>query len=199
MKTQMDLSIVTSLYGSAPYVADFYRRASAAAQQVTSRYEIIFVNDGSPDDSLARAVALQEQDPKVVVIDLSRNFGHHKAFMTGMMYAKGNRVFILDSDLEEEPEWLLTFQGLLNQSTCDVVYGVQDKRKGGFFERWSGHAFYWLFNTLSSAPIPVNAVNARLMSRRYVEALLKHQEREIFLPGLWQITDRKSTRLNSSH
>ena len=129
MNTNMDLSIVTSLYDSSSTVLEFYRRMSAAARRVTSQYEIIFVNDGSPDDSLERAVALQRQDPKVVVIDLSRNFGHHKALMTGLMHARGERVFILDSDLEEDPEWLLTFQELLNQNACDVVYGVQKHAK----------------------------------------------------------------------
>jgi putative glycosyltransferase len=122
------------------------------------------------------------------VIDLSRNFGHHKAMMTGLRYSEGERVFLLDSDLEEEPEWLLSFTEQMDREGCDVVYGVQRQRKGGLFERWSGHWFYFFFRLLTGLELPVNAVTARLMSRRYVEALLRHGEREIMIAGLWLIT-----------
>ena len=80
----MTLSIVTTLYRSAPHLEEFYRRASAAAETITSDYEIVFVNDGSPDDSLLIALDLFERDPRVRVVDLARNFGHHKAMMTGL-------------------------------------------------------------------------------------------------------------------
>ena len=104
----MKLSIVATLYQSAPYVAEFHRRASAAAQIVGEDYELVLVNDGSPDRSLDVAVQLHRRAQHVVV-DLSRNFGHHKAMMTGLDAARGERVFLVDSDLEEEPEWLLGF------------------------------------------------------------------------------------------
>ena len=72
-------------------------------------YEIVLVNDGSPDDSLSIAINLSETDAHVIVVDLSRNFGHHKAMMTGLDYAQGDLVFLIDSDLEEEPELLARF------------------------------------------------------------------------------------------
>ena len=83
----MKLSIVTTLYQSAPYIDEFYRRATEAAKTLSDEYEIVIVNDGSPDESLARAVRLAELDSHVIVIDLSRNFGHHKAMMTGLSHA----------------------------------------------------------------------------------------------------------------
>ncbi|MEX1031735.1 MAG: glycosyltransferase family 2 protein [Cellvibrionaceae bacterium] len=185
----MKLSIVATLYQSAAYINEFYERASAAAQQlVQDDYEIVFVNDGSPDNSLDLAVELTQKDPHIVVVDLSRNFGHHKAMMTGLAHAKGQRIFLIDSDLEEEPEWLLSFAAQMDRESCDVVYGVQEKRKGNWFERWSGQWFYQLFKLLTGFALPENVVTARLMSRRYAEALLKHQEREVFMAGLWQIT-----------
>ncbi len=185
MKTPVDLSVVTSLYCSGPTIADFYRQTSAAAQKLTPKYEIIFVNDGSPDDALAKAIALQSQDPHVVVVDLSRNFGHHQALMTGLSYALGEMVFLIDCDLEEDPEWLVSFHEILRARGGDVVYGVQQKRKGGVFERFSGWLFYQIFNSLSYIHIPPNATTARLMSRRYVDAFLRYPESEIFLHGLW--------------
>ena len=184
----MKLSIVTTLYCSAPYIQEFCQRVERAAQEIAADdYEIVLVNDGSPDNSLDLAVQLYKTDPHLVVVDLSRNFGHHKAMMTGLQYARGDHVFLIDIDLEENPDWLLTFQEQISNESCDVVYGVQEQRKGGWFERWSGECFYRLFNLLTSLDLPRNVVTARLMSRRYVEALLQYREREVFLGGLWHI------------
>ncbi len=185
----MKLSIVATLYESASYINEFHRRASATAKQlVGDDYEIVFVNDGSPDNSLDLAIRLTEHDSHVVVVDLSRNFGHHKAMMTGLAHAKGDLVFLIDSDLEEEPEWLLSFNEQMARQRCDVIYGVQERRKGNWFEHWSGQWFYRLFNVLTGLSLPENIVTARLMSRRYVDALVCHQEREVFMAGLWHIT-----------
>src|SRR5262245_50738071 len=99
----MELSVVSTLYRSAPFLLEFHRRGSAAAQRISADYEIVLVNDGSPDESLALALELHGRDPRVRVIDLARNFGHHKAMMTGLAHARGRRVFLVDCDLEEEP------------------------------------------------------------------------------------------------
>jgi putative glycosyltransferase len=185
----MKLSIVATLYQSAAYIAEFHQRASAAARQLVGQdYEIVLVNDGSPDNSLDIVVQLTESDNHLVVVDLSRNFGHHKAMMTGLSYAKGEHVFLIDSDLEEEPEWLISFAEQMAHDRCDVVYGIQEQRKGNLFDRWSGQWFYCFFNTLTGLALPKNIVTARLMTRRYVDALLRHEEREIFMAGLWHIT-----------
>lgn len=185
----MKLSIVATLYQSAPYINEFHERASASAKRIVGDdYEIVLVNDGSPDNSLNLAIRLTEQDPHVVVVDLSRNFGHHKAMMTGLAQAKGELIFLIDSDLEEEPEWLEAFAQQMKQDRCDVVYGVQERRKGNWFERWSGQWFYSFFKVLTGLALPENVVTSRLMARRYVDALLCHQEREVFMAGLWYIT-----------
>ncbi|MDB5988716.1 MAG: hypothetical protein JWQ10_119 [Herbaspirillum sp.] len=190
----MKLSVVATLYQSASHIAEFYQRASAVASEFAgSEYEIILVNDGSTDDSLALAVHLTERDSHVVVVDLSRNFGHHKAMMTGLAQAKGQNIFLIDSDLEEEPEWLFNFAEQMEHDRSDVVYGVQEKRKGGLFERWSGYWFYKLFNFLTGLSLPENTVTARLMTCRYVDALLRHEEREVFMAGLCYITGFKQT------
>jgi putative glycosyltransferase len=184
----MKLSIVSTMYCSSPYLDEFYRRSLAVAEQVTNDIEFVFVNDGSPDDSLERAIAIQQRDHRVRVVDLSRNFGHHKAMMTGLEQSTGDLVFLIDCDLEEEPELLKTFHEHLQSSACDVVYGVQGTRKGAFFERLSGRIFFYLFNLLSSVPLPENVVTVRLMTRRYVTALVSHKERELLIGGLWVST-----------
>lgn len=185
----MKLSIVTTLYCSAPYVDEFCRRASAAARAYAGDdYEIVLVNDGSPDRSLELAVAQSARDPRIAVVDLSRNFGHYKAIMTGLALSRGDRVFLIDSDLEEEPEWLDSFAAQMTRESCDVVYGVQERRKGGWFERFSGYLFYKIFLLITDVPISENLTTVRLMTRRYVQALCLHDEREVFLAGLWHIT-----------
>ncbi len=185
----MKLSVVATLFQSAPYVEEFCRRAGAAARQLAGEdYELVLVNDGSPDDSLDVAVRLCESDPHMVVVDLSRNFGHHKAMMTGLAHARGEHVFLIDTDLEEDPEWLPGFMEQMMRERCDVVFGVQAQRKGGMFERWSGQWYYSIFRLLTGMDLPHNMVTARLMTRRYVDALLRHDERELDIGGLWHIT-----------
>ncbi len=188
----MMLSIVATLYQSATYIDEFHQRASAAAQQlVGDNYEIILVNDGSSDNSIEVAVQLTEADNHVTVIDLARNFGHHKAMMTGLDHAQGQQFFLIDVDLEESPEWLLSFSEQMKQQNCDVVYGVQEKRKGNWLERWSGNLHYRLLDLLLSIQHPKDITTARLMTKRYVDALLLHREREIVISGLWIITGFK--------
>jgi len=184
----MDLSIVTTLYRSAPYLEEFYARTCAVAERMTDNFEIILVNDGSPDNSLEIALSLYRKDPRTRVIDLSRNFGHHKAMMTGLIHARGDLVFLLDSDLEEEPELLERFGEELKTSGAEVVYGVQEKRKGEFFERVSGALYFKVFNLFSTQQIPPNHITARLMKDKYVAALIQHKEREFVMSGLWALT-----------
>ena len=184
----MKLSIVTSLYRSAEFLPEFYRRARAAALALTPDYEFVLVDDGSPDASFAVAAALREADDRVTVVQLSRNFGQHKAMMTGLSHATGDLVLLLDCDLEEEPEWVLDFYADMRESGADVVYGVQEARKGGLWERVSGGLFYRVLGRLSNVLVPPNQTTCRLMTRDYVAALVAHREREVFMAGLWAAT-----------
>lgn len=192
----MKLSIVTTLYKSSPYINEFYTRISLEAKKIVDNYEIIFVDDGSPDDSLHKAIELHEKDKKVKVIELSRNFGHHKAIMTGLSHTQGDFVFLIDSDLEEEPELLGRFwKELQNSEEIDVIYGVQEKRKGGWFERWSGGLFYKIFNYFSEVKIPNNFLTVRLMTRNYVSNLIAFQEKEVVFSILTVLTGFKTKKV----
>ena len=177
------------MYYSASSLLDFYNRIKAEAIKVApDSHEIILVNDGSPDESLSIAIDLAKIDPNLIIINLSRNFGHYKALLTGLKYANGEKIFLIDSDLEEEPEYLGKFYAELELQKCDVIYGVQDKRKGKLFEKVSGLIFWKIFNFLSNISVPANHTTARLMRRAYVDALLLHEEREVFISGLWELT-----------
>jgi len=191
----MKYSIVTTLYNSEQYVNEFYDRTINALKRLGKiNYEIIFVNDGSPDDSLNIVKNICKTDKNILIVNLSKNFGHHKALISGLEVASGDKIFLIDSDLEESPEWLLEFDKIMNKEKCEVVYGVQNSRKGKFFERITGCIFYWIFNLLSEVKIPTNNVTARLMNKKYVLSLLKYKENEIFLDGIFAITGYKQIK-----
>ena len=193
----MKISVVSTLYHSANYINEFYTRVCKVIELLKfESYEIIFVNDGSPDNSCEVATAIAKQDPNVIVVDLSRNFGHHKAMMTGLRYAQGEYVYLIDSDLEEDPEWLFSFHEILHAQSADVVYGVQKVRRGDLFEQLSGALFYKIMDVVSRSDYPRNIVTARLMTQRYVAALLQHHEREIFIVNLWHGTGFNQIALN---
>jgi putative glycosyltransferase len=183
----MRLSVVATLYRSAPQLREFHARARAAAESISPDFEIVLVNDGSPDDSLSVAVELQRADPHLRVVDLSRNFGHHRAMMAGLAHARGDLVFLVDSDLEVDPEVLLPFHRQMALTGADVVFGVQESRRGSFVSRLLAGVYYSVFNWLSDTDLPRNLVTARLMTRRYLSALVEHREREIMIAGLWAL------------
>jgi len=187
----MQLSIVTTLFQSAPYVDEFYRRVRTEAEKIASALEFVFVNDGSTDRSLEAALDLQKQDGRILVVDLSRNFGHHKAMMTGLEHAQGDLVFLIDVDLEEPPEILGTFFELLNKENADAAYGVQSPRHGPWLTRTLANLFYWVFELLSDYRIPPHSLTARLMTRRYVDELVRHKEHLSNMIGLWELTGFK--------
>ena len=179
------ISIVTSLYNSEAHILEFYNRCNKEITTHFDDYEFVFVNDGSKDTSISIVETLSEQDQKVKVIDFSKNFGHHKALMTGLKHATGDLVFMLDVDLEEDPsvfnEYLEAYK---SEDNIEHVYGSQKHRKGGLFEKISGYFFYKLFNWLSNVKIEPNIITARLMSKRFVKSLMNFEENEIFIAGL---------------
>ncbi|KQT58708.1 MULTISPECIES: glycosyltransferase family 2 protein [unclassified Aureimonas] len=191
----MRLSIVSTLYRSASTIDEFCKRCLVAAERITADIEIILVNDGSPDDSLERALNLFETDDRIVIVDLSRNFGHHKAMMTGLAHATGDLVFLIDSDLEEEPELLESFYDEMIRTRSEVIYGVQGARRGRLFERLTGAAFFSITNHFSDEPLPRNVVTARLMVKDYVSALVQHLDRDFAIAHLWLITGFRQSPL----
>jgi putative glycosyltransferase len=179
------ISVVTTLYYSEKYLPEFYQRLKDSVTQLTPDYEFVFVNDGSPDNSDKVLLDLQNVDDKIVLIQLSRNFGHHQAILTGLRHCQGDLIFLIDSDLEEDPELLITFWNKLEESRdADVIYGIQSKRKGGLFENASGRIFYKIVNSLAQFEYPANTLTARLMTKTYVKAVLEYTEKTL---DVWAI------------
>ena len=198
--------MVTSLYRSSTYIVEFFQRMKAAIEPITESFEIVFVNDGSPDDSLEVVLELARTDDRIVVVDLSRNFGHHPALLTGLETSRGELVLTMDVDLEEPPELFGEFYQAFIEHHVDVVYGYQTRRKGGLSERLTGSLFWKLINLDKySVRIPENPLTIHLMSRRYVAAILSHRERVVFLAGIyalagfakWPLAVQKSSKGSS--
>ena len=184
-----EISIVSTLFRSRPFLDEFLAECLQALELVgANSFEIVLVNDGSPDDSLAYALGRRADIPELVVIDLSRNFGHHPAIQAGLRESRGSLVFLIDCDLEVRPAVLANFLPKLRQSGADVVFGYQEIRKGQWFERFSGKLFWAGFNRLSDTHVPENLVTERVMTRRFVDALLRLGDYNLFMGGMMSWT-----------
>jgi putative glycosyltransferase len=178
----MSISLVSTLYKSAPFLDEFVSRCRALMQDDD---ELILVDDGSPDDSLEVARSYAANDPRIAVVELARNFGHHRAILAGLSHARGDRVFFVDSDLEEEPELLTSFTPIMDANSADVVFGIHDHSSGSTLRKITSKAFWLFFNWASDSATPLNICNVRLMNRRYVDALLSLPESNVFLGGMF--------------
>jgi glycosyltransferase involved in cell wall biosynthesis len=147
-------------------------------------YEIIFINDGSRDDSTMLLRDFQDRDARVKFLNFSRNFGHQIAITAGLDYSSGQAAVVMDADLQDPPE---VIPRLIEQwrKGYDIVFAVRAKRQGeGFFKRATAALFYRLFRHMAATEIPLDAGDFRLMSRRAVEALQSIRERNRFIRGL---------------
>jgi glycosyltransferase involved in cell wall biosynthesis len=177
------LSAVIACYRDAPAVPQMHERLTAVFQSLGVDYEIIFVNDASPDDAAQVLSELASRDNKVVVINHTRNFGSQSAFTSGMRLSTGDAVILLDGDLQDPPELIPTFCEKW-QEGYDVVYGVRVKREGPASLQFSYKLFYRLFRATSYVKVPVDAGDFSLLDRRVVEALNSLPETNRFIRGL---------------
>lgn len=187
------ISVVSTLFHSSQTIDAFIRQCEESLSKITSYYEIVLIDDGSPDDSVNKA--LKHSGP-IKIVSFTQNYGHHHAMMAAVEHAKGDFIFLIDSDLEESPSLLLEFwEELKRNSDADMIYGVQDTRKGKVTERVWGSLFYTIFNFLSDTKIPPNLLTVRLMTRRYVDVLTQFKERTLFIGGVWQMAGFKHVSL----
>lgn len=182
-KKKDKLSAVIACYRDAPAVPIMYKRLVDTFDGMGVDYEIIFVNDASPDDAATVLADLAAKDPKVVVINHTRNFGSQNAFTSGMRISTGDAVALLDGDLQDPPELIGDFYKQWKEG-FDVVYGVRVKREAPFLMAGAYKAFYRLFRATSYVPIPVDAGDFSLLDRKVVTVLNNLPENNRFLRGL---------------
>ena len=177
------LSFVLPVHNEAANVHPLHGRLTAIVEQLDHQAEFIYVNDGSTDESLAVLRGLARRDPRVVVIDFSRNFGHQIAVTAGLDEARGDAVVIMDTDLQDPPEVVFDLVAAW-QRGADVAYAARRTRKDSWFKRTTASAYYRLLRRLSDIDIPANTGDFRLIDRRVVDELKKYREVDRYLRGM---------------
>lgn len=180
------LSVVVPCYNEAACLDTLHARISAAARAVVGDdHEIVLVNDGSRDQSWAVMERLAAADPRLVAINLSRNHGHQLALTAGLDLCAGERILIIDADLQDPPELLGPMLETMASEGADVVYAVRRKREGEtFFKKLTAAAFYRVLDRVTDTPIPLDTGDFRLMTRRALDAFLSLPEQARFIRGM---------------
>ncbi len=179
----MKLSPIIACYRDAQAVPHMYRRLVETFARIGCDYEIIFVNDGSPDDAREVLAAIAATDPNVVVINHARNFGSQSAFTSGMAIATGDACILLDGDLQDPPELIEQFVERWKEG-FDVVYGERVSRDAPRMMRIFYKGFYRVFQRAAYVKVPLDAGDFSLIDRRVVDALRSMPEKQRFVRGL---------------
>jgi dolichol-phosphate mannosyltransferase len=184
-ESQHTISVVVPVYGSERILPSTHERLSAVLGGLEDfDHEIVFVNDGSPDDAFSVLRTLAEKDPHTKVVSLSRNFGHQVAITAGLDTATGDVVVVIDDDLQDPPEVIARMVEKWREG-YKVVYGVRSERKGeNAFKMWTASAFYRMLRRLSDTPLPIDSGDFRLMDRAVVSALRSMREESRYLRGM---------------
>jgi len=178
-----EISVVVPLFNEAENIGELYRRLSLALAAYAASYELVFVNDGSHDATPALLDALSAADAQVVIVHLSRNFGHQAAITAGLDHARGAAVVLLDGDLQDPPEVLDEFIAAWRDGH-EVVYAIRTGRKEGLAKRAGYALFYRIFRAISDLDIPLDSGDFCLLDRRVVRVLRQLPERQRFVRGL---------------
>ena len=178
-----EISIVVPLYNEEKNIRLMYDRLVSSILKITSNFEIIYVNDGSKDNSFLELVKLSNEDERVKYINFSRNFGHQIAVTAGLDYSKGAAVVIIDGDLQDPPEVIPEMYALYKEG-FEVVYGQRLIRKGeSFLKKITAKYFYRILKKITNINIPVDTGDFRLIDRKIVNDLKNMPEQNKFLRG----------------
>jgi polyisoprenyl-phosphate glycosyltransferase len=179
------LSLVVPVYNEENSIDIFMEEITKVLDQLDMKREIIFINDGSRDNTLSILIELQKKNTDVKVINLSRNFGKDIALTAGLDATSGDAIIPMDVDLQDPPELILDFVREWRKG-FDVVYGTRRFRKtDSAFKRFSSTYFYRLFNRLSNFPIPYNTGDYRLMDKKVIDVIRQMPERDRFMKGIF--------------
>jgi glycosyltransferase involved in cell wall biosynthesis len=179
------LSVVVPCYNEQESIHACHEKLTEVLSALQASYEIVYVDDGSRDKTSELLEQIHARDPHVVVVRLSRNFGHQPAVTAGLSTSMGQAVVIIDADLQDPPE-LIPEMVKLWRSGYKVVYGIRRTRDGETpFKLWTAKAFYRVINSLSDVEIPVDTGDFRLIDRIVVNVFLQMPERHRLLRGMW--------------
>ena len=176
-------SIVIPIYNEEENLPELYNRLTDVMTSLQEPYEVIFVDDGSKDNSLNIMREMHQRDKRIKTISLSRNFGHQIAISAGIEYARGKAVIVMDGDLQDPPEVLPPFIQKWKEG-WDAVYAIRRKRKENLLKRAAYAIFYRLLKKISSIDIPLDSGDFSIMDRKIVDILKSMPERTRFVRGI---------------
>lgn len=184
MRPVPGISVVVPCFNEEAVIDECHARLSGVLRTLNTAYEIVYVDDGSKDSTLPKLQSIYGSDANVVVIELSRNFGHQTAVTAGLDVSRGEVVVIIDADLQDPPELIAEMIEIWRRG-YEVVYGVRESREGeSGFKVWTAKTFYRLINQMSDVAIPIDAGDFRLLDRKAVEAMKRMPERHRLLRGM---------------
>ena len=184
-KQKKILSVVTPVYNEEENIDEFYSRVLKATQDLNLELEIIYINDGSHDNTIEIINRQSEKDNRIAVLDLSRNFGKEIALTAGLDYASGDAVIVIDSDLQDPPEVIPELVKKWRDGN-EVVNARRIKRKGeGFLKKITSHIYYRLLFFISDIKIPMDTGDFRLLNRNALDAISQLREKHRYMKGLF--------------
>ncbi len=177
-------SIIAPCLNEEGGLAELYRRIRSVMEQTGEAWELVLVNDGSRDRTPQIMRELRTADPRVKVVDFTRNFGHQIAVTAGLDYAQGDAVIVIDADLQDPPELILQMIAKWKEG-YEVIYAVRTERKGeSWFKRVTASVFYRIIYRITDVNIPLDTGDFRLMDRQVVQAMKQMKERHRFIRGM---------------
>ena len=188
------LSIVVPVYNEADMIDAFHLKVTEVMAAMSLSHEIVFVDDGSSDETVAKIEALAQRDPHVSGVKFSRNFGKDMALFAGLSQANGDYMLMIDGDLQHPPDLIPDLWR--HAQTADIVYTVRTEDRGvGLFKKYSSKLFYRLFSYLADAKLEQGTTDFKIISRKVRDAITAMDERDLFLRGMFSWIGFTSTRV----
>lgn len=196
--SNVHISVVIPVYGCSECLEMLYQRLSHSLSHLTRDFEIILVNDASPDDSWATIQVLAKSDNRIKGVNLSRNFGQHYAIAAGLNYAQGDWVVVMDCDLQDQPEEIIKLYNKAMEG-YDQVVGVRENRQDKFFTKLSSKLFYVIFNYLSDNMLDNRVANFGIYTKKVINNVKKYKEKDRSFGLLVALTGFKRAELPIEH
>lgn len=193
-----EYSVVVPVYNESENIPELYRRLTEVLRTLGGAFELVFVDDGSTDRTFAMLEEMRRNDPAIRAIRFSRNFGHHIAITAGLDHARGEYIFLMDADLQDQPEDIPMLLAKCREG-FDVVYGVRKERDDPWVKKIVSKLFIWFINRVAAAEVPMNSCVFRVMRKRVVEHLRRMRERERYVIGLMSWVGFQQTGVEVRH
>lgn len=176
-----NISIVTPVYGCSKMLDELYERLQKTLSSITENFEIIMINDASPDNAWEAITKLAQKDDRVKGINFSRNFGQHYAITAGLNYANGDWVVVMDCDLQDQPEEIIKLYNKA-QEGYDIVFGRRIKRRDGFFKKLGSKLFYKVYDYFTESKVDNTIANFSIISKKVLISLQSIKEQNRMYP-----------------